>query len=225
MNGRDPESPSESDGESLSSRVSDDLSAFTAVTTNFYRAEVERMTTWRGRLDQTTNWAVVIVAAILTWAFTSSDNPHYVILIGMFGITAFLLMEAHRYREYDAWRDRVRTLQKEFIADVYAPDSDREGNWQTDLGEELRAPTFEISVVKAINHRLRRSYLALLLILLVAWIARITTFEASEPWQQTASIFVIPGEVVLAVVALFYAIIFGIVIWSAQKERTQEFEG
>ena len=43
--------------------------------------------------------------------------------------------------------------------------------------------------------------------------------------RQTASIFVIPGEVVLAVVALFYAIVVGIVIWSAQRERTQEFEG
>lgn len=220
--GREPGSRSE-EGES-GPRIADDLSAYMEMTTDFYRGEIDRTTTWRARLDQTTNWAVVVVAAILTWAFTSADNPHYVMIIGMFATTAFLLMEANRYREYDVWRDRVRLLQSELFADVYDGESTAGREWEQQLSDELRRPSFDMSYWEALNHRLRRSYLALLFILLVAWIARITVFEAQEPWQATASIFMIPGELVVGFVAVFYAAVVAITIWSAREDRTQEFE-
>jgi uncharacterized membrane protein len=51
--------------------------------TELYRGERDRVTTWRGRLDQTTNWTVTIIAAMLTWVFSSPENPHYLLLIGM----------------------------------------------------------------------------------------------------------------------------------------------
>jgi uncharacterized membrane protein len=208
----------------LPTRITGDLSANTAVITDLYRGEIERMTTWRARLDQTTNWAVVLVAAILTWAFSSPDNPHYVILIGIFGTTGFLLMEAHRYREYDAWRDRVRSLQSNLIADVVASERSRGDDWQAHLAEDLRRPRLEISVLQAVNHRLRRSYLALLLVLLLAWTARIAVFQTGEPWHETASIFVLPGRMVVGVLAVFYAIVIGIVVVSAYDDRMREFQ-
>jgi len=40
------------------------------------RGELDRVTSWRSRLDQTINWAVTILAALLTWVFSSSDKPH-----------------------------------------------------------------------------------------------------------------------------------------------------
>lgn len=50
---------------------------------HLYRGEVHRMKLWRERLDSTTNWAVIVVTAILTWAFSSPDNPHYLLLLGV----------------------------------------------------------------------------------------------------------------------------------------------
>jgi uncharacterized membrane protein len=208
----------------IGAQIAQNLQAYTTVTTDFYRGEVDRMTTWRARLDQTTNWAVVVAAAILTWAFSGADHPHYVILIGVFGITGFLLMEANRYREYDVWRDRVRTIQTELLADVYAPQPREEGDWQAELSEELHTPTFDVSFVQALNHRLRRSYLALLLLLLVAWTARITVFKPKETWEQTASVLLVPGEVVVVGVAAFYVTVVGVALWSARDSRTQEFD-
>jgi len=205
-------------------RIPEGESAVASLTGEFYRGEVDRMATWRGRLDQTTNWAVVVVGAILTWAFSSADNPHYVILIGVFGVTAFLTMEAVRYREYDIWRNRVRVLQQDLFAQMYSPDPSAESDWRTELGDELRNPRFEMSFQQALTHRLRRSYLALLLILLAAWIARITVFEASEPWRQTASILTIPGEVVTAVVVVFYVAVIAVAAYSARGGRVQEFQ-
>lgn len=224
MNEDDTETSSEHPDESVGAGIDDDGTGFAGLTGDFYRGELERTATWRGRLDQTTNWAVVLVAAILTWAFSSPDNPHYVILIGVFGVTAFLVMEATRYREYDVWRNRVRILQVDLFAEMYSPGGAGPSKWRDELSDELRNPRFNISFRQALNHRLRRSYLALLLLLLAAWITRITVFEPSESWRQTASILVLPGEVVTGAVAVFYAVLVAVAAWSARGGRVREFQ-
>ena len=119
----DPERHPGAGQDSTGAQIAEELASFTSLVGELYRGEVDRTTTWRARLDQTTNWAVVFVAAILTWAFSSPDHPHFVILIGVFGVSAFLVMEATRYREYDVWRGRVRTLQTELMAEAREGDS------------------------------------------------------------------------------------------------------
>ncbi|WP_459193355.1 DUF2270 domain-containing protein [Halosimplex sp. J119] len=202
----------------------DQEEAFANLTGDFYRGEVERTASWRGRLDQTTNWAVVVVGAILTWAFSSGDNPHYVILIGVFGVTAFLVMEATRYQEYDVWRNRVRMLQTDLYAEMYAPSSSGDHDWQTPLGEDLRSPEFNLTMREALTHRLRRSYLALLLILLAAWVARVTVYESSQSWTETASILGVSGAVVATIVGLFYAVVVLVAAVSVRGETVMEFQ-
>jgi uncharacterized membrane protein len=203
--------------------VAGDLSAFTNMTGAFYREEVDRATAWRARLDQTTNWAVVIVAAILTWVFSSANNPHYVVLIGIAGVVAFLVMESHRYREYDIWRNRVRTIQTELIAEMYAPDPSLDARWQTELSEDLRSPSYRLSFRQAVTHRLRRAYLPLLLILLAAWAARVVLLEPDKSWRATASILGVPGEVVAAAVGGFYVVVVALTVISAFGEGVHEF--
>lgn len=220
----DPETPTEESPSRIRGGIPESESAVASLTGDFYRGELERAATWRSRLDQTTNWAVVVVAAILTWAFTSPDNPHYVILIGIFGVSAFLGMEAVRYREYDIWRNRVRIMQQDLYAEMYSPEPSGDSDWQTKLSEGLRDPGFQMPLREALTHRLRRSYLALLILLFAAWIARITVFEGPEPWQVTASILFIPGEAVLTVVALFYVVLVSIAAWSARGSRVEEFQ-
>jgi len=219
----DDDPASGADGESIGSRVADDPSTFTTATTGFYRGEVDRATTWRSRLDQTTNWAVVVVAAVLTWSFSSESRPHYVVLIDVFAVTAFLLMEANRYREYDVWRDRVRAVQTGLMAEMFesagAPD-----DWTADLGDELRNPSFDMSYWHAVNHRLRRSYFALLSVLVVAWVARVTVYTADEPWRQSAEILFVPGEAVAGAVAVFYVALVVVAVWSVRGDRTREFQ-
>ncbi|WP_225333366.1 DUF2270 domain-containing protein [Halomicrobium urmianum] len=204
-------------------QIDDVIAEYDGLTGEFYRGEIDRTSTWRARLDQTTNWAVVVVAAILTWAFTSANNPHFVILIGMFGVSAFLVMEATRYREYDVWRNRVRLLQAGLYAELFAGKTDTP-DWRDRIGEQLLQPEFNITFQEALTHRLRRSYLALLLLLLAAWFARITVFLPDQDWRQTASIFIVPGELVVVVVAAFYAVVIALAAYSARGERVREFQ-
>ena len=171
---------------------------------HLYRGEVHRMKFWRERLDRTTNWAVTILAAISTWAF-SGDNPHFLMLIGMTMLTIFLVIEARRYRGYDLWRSRVRLLQENVFANALDPSAGvGDPAWRRELSDDYRRPKIKISFEEALAHRLRRVYLPLQTALLLAWVVRITAFDPTTHWPASAAIGVIPGVVVSAVVAAFF---------------------
>lgn len=172
---------------------------------HLYRGEMDRMTTWRQRLDQTTYWAVTLMAAILTWTFSNRSNPHYILLVGMVAVGVFLQIEARRYRGYDVWRSRVRLLQEDLFSYALDPSQGLEReNWRAALSEDLHNPSAKLSNLAAAAHRLRRVYFSLLGILLLAWIVRITMYTPGEPWQETAAIGAIPGFIVVVVVGLAY---------------------
>lgn len=193
---------------------------------HLYRGEVHRMKLWRERLDRTTNWAVLLLAAILTWAFTNASNPHYVLLIGNLAVGLFLIIEARRYRAYDMWRSRVRTLQRNVFA--VGLDSTREpaDDWRSRLASDYYQPALKISAEEAIAHRLRRVYLPLLAILNGAWVLRVTAFGPAE-WPASAAVGMIPGTVVTGTVALAFAGTVFIAVrprtWRAHDElRTED---
>lgn len=129
----------------------------------------------------------------------SEDNPQYVLLIGVLAVGAFLIMESHCYREYDAWRYRVRLLQRYFIADVSDPEHATDTDWREHLAENLRNPKIPISRRKSIAHRLVHVYLLLFTVLIGAWTLRITVFDPDSTWLETASISNIPGIVVVGI--------------------------
>ena len=189
---------------------------------HLYRGEIHRMTFWRERLDQTTNWAVITMTAVLTWAFSSPNNPHYILLIGAVTLSVFLVIEARRFRGYGIWRSRVRALQENVWAYGLDPSAGVvDPDWRRSLGRDYRTPAPAIGAEEAIAHRLRRVYLLLLGVVLVAWVARITAFS-SEPWTASAAIGAIPGPVVTGAVGLFYlgALVVGFRprTWQAEEE-------
>jgi uncharacterized membrane protein len=193
---------------------------------HLYRGEIHRMKFWRERLDRTTNWAVVVISALLTWSFSSTGTPHYVILIGIATLTVFLVVEARRYRGYDIWRTRVRSLQQNVFATGLDPSVELANpDWRTVLASDYRQPTLKITAEEAIAHRLRRIYLPLFGLLLVAWGVRITAF-ATDPWVATARVGAIPGPVVTLTVAAFYVtalvVAFRPRTWHARCELRSE---
>ncbi|MFB6164795.1 MAG: DUF2270 domain-containing protein [Haloarculaceae archaeon] len=171
---------------------------------HLYRGEIHRMKLWRERLDRTTNWAVILMAAVLTWAFSSESNPHYVILVGDAAVAMFLFIEARRYRAYDVWRSRVRHLQQHVWAVGLDPATElADDDWRAELAEDYRLPTLKISTEEAIAHRLRRVYFPLFTVLNGAWILRVTAF-AQQSWPDSAAVGSIPGTAVTAIVVVAY---------------------
>lgn len=189
---------------------------------HLYRGEIHRMKFWRERLDRTSNWAVIVMSGVLTWGFSGRNRPHYILLLGLAALTAFLLMEAQRYRGYDLWRGRVRILQKNVFAYGLDPSAGLEDpKWRTKLSQDYRTPVIKITTEEAIAHRLRRIYLFLFTVTIGAWVIRVTAFTSTS-WPATASIGPIPGLLTTILIIAFYlsAVIIAIRprTWRAEDE-------
>src|SRR4051812_14561134 len=65
---------------------------------HFHRAEIARMTSWRNRIDLTTNWAITVVAGMLSVSLSTPTAHHGVLLFAMVVVLLLLWIEARRYR-------------------------------------------------------------------------------------------------------------------------------
>ncbi|EJN57519.1 DUF2270 domain-containing protein [Halogranum rubrum] len=224
MSDETPGDPERAEEAKLGSEIADHSTEMSSILGDAYRGELDRETTWRSRLDQTTTWGVTVVAAILTWAFSSGDNPHYIILVGILVLSFFLFIEARRYRDYDVYRSRVRLFQQNLLADALDPSVGVEHeDWRSKLSQDYRTPTLKVSTWEATANRLRRIYLPLLAVLLVAWLFRITAFAPNENPLTTATIAVVPGIFVVAAIALYYIAAILIVLWPRERHAKGEF--
>jgi uncharacterized membrane protein len=197
---------------------------------HLYRGELHRMKLWRERLDQTTYWAVTVVAALLTWAFSSGGNPHYLILLGMIMVGIFLTIEARRYQGYDIWRARVRMMQQNVFAFGLDPSQGLVNPaWRRELGTDYREPTIKVPFEEAVAHRLQRVYLPIFAVLLGSWFVRLTAFSPGEHWLAASSIGRVPGVAVAAAVAVAYlglaVIAFRPRTWHSYKELKAAHRG
>jgi len=193
---------------------------------HLYRGELHRMKLWRERLDRTTNWSILLMAAVLTWAFSNPSNPHYVLLVGGIAVALLLRLEAHRYRAYDIWRSRVRCVQQNVWAVGLDPDRDlRDEDWRRRLADDYDEPTVKITTEEALAHRLRRVYLPLSAVLALAWTLRVTAFGPLA-WPASARIGPVPGVAVTAAVATAVSVAVVVAVrprnWRASDELRTE---
>jgi uncharacterized membrane protein len=184
---------------------------------HYHRGEIARMSGWRDRLDRTSNWAITVVAAMLSVSLSTPNAHHGVLLFAMALILLLLWIEARRYRFFDVYRARVRQLERNYFAETFAPVPQFRADWASALAEDLRTPRFLISHRTALSRRLRRNYIWMFLILLMAWVLKISSHalegEGTRPEivrslheiVGNAMLGPVPGWVVLAAVAVFYA--------------------
>lgn len=199
---------------------------FVTTISHFHRAEIARMAGWRDRLDRTSNWAITVVAAMLSVSLSTRSAHHGVLLFAMLLVLLLLWIEARRYRFFDVYRARVRQLERHYFAQVFSPQPEYAANWLAILGEGLRTPQFLISHSTALARRLRRNYIYMFLILLLAWVLKISTPSLQSDAAGTglvhtlndavrnAALGPIPGwSIVVAVAVFFFALLlfaFGI---------------
>ncbi|MBK7393768.1 MAG: DUF2270 domain-containing protein [Chloracidobacterium sp.] len=210
---------------------------FNMAMAHFYRGEIQRSNVWRGRLDATTNWAVITAGATLSFVFSSPDNPHFAIPINTLLVSIFLFMEARRYRYYEVWANRVRVLETGYFAPMLShrtvpPDKD----WAEHIAADLITPHFTISEWEAVGRRLRSNYLWIFVLLSLSWTLKIYIHPSPIPvaseadrkifWDlffQRATVGLTPGWMVVLFGALFNATII-FVAFSTLKLRDASSE-
>lgn len=177
-----------------------------AIMVQLLRGELSRSDTWRTRLDTTTNWALTVSAAVLSVSFADARMPHGVLLIGIWMVISFLMIEARRYRYYDLWIHRVRLLEDGYFAPMirgepHDPDAMRE------LAHALARPRLRLTLPSAVGTRINRTYGPMLAVLVVTWFVKVqrhpkpaTTIEA---FFQNAAVGLVSGELMTAVMTVF----------------------
>jgi len=199
--------------------------------THFYRGERGRADAWRARLDPTTNWAVVTTGGMLSFAFSSPEHSHVMLLLANLLVTVFLGFEARRFRYFDVWRSRVRMLEENFFIPIIRRNliSPRR-DWAERVAEDLDNPKFKLSVLQAVALRLRYNYLWIYTVLLVAWLAKVHLHPtpAATPREAFQRLGIGPfgGWSMLAMVATFYLSAIALSIWSlGQRGGRDEVRG
>jgi uncharacterized membrane protein len=224
-----PQNPSQEGGEEVWTfrgyRIGP--SQFTTAMIHLYRGEVARSNTWRTRLDNTTNWAVVATGAALSFAFSGPGQPHFMIILNTLLVALFLYIEARRYRYYELWATRVRMMEIDFFAAMLVPPFHPGQDWAQMLAASLLEPEFTITIWEALGRRFRRNYLWMFALLALAWAIKIIVHPATTVSRQTflerAAIGPLSGQVVVAAGAIFNALLFamGILTIGLQRARAE----
>ncbi|MGC4113398.1 MAG: DUF2270 domain-containing protein [Myxococcales bacterium] len=179
----------------------------TAALVHLYRGEVSRGDAWRARLDNTTNWALTTTAAVVSFGLGSAGASHAVFLAGIYLVINFLLIEAGRYRKWDVYLRRVRLLETGLFVPLLRDEPPEPMNLR-ELGQMLDAPRIEVPFWLALAQRIRRAYGAVLGVLLVAWIVKLTVrheeIRSVGDFIGRAHVGFLPGGAVLGLVVLIY---------------------
>jgi uncharacterized membrane protein len=190
---------------------------------HFYRGELGRIMVWRQRLDITTNWAITSSTAIITIAFSNREVPHIIFFFNLAIVWGMLWIEARRYRFYDAFRARVRMLEAHFLVPMVAENRQLlQGEWKKLVCEDLILPSFKISKLEAIGRRLKRNYVFIFILIMVAWVTKIflhATVPLTGPvaFYRALGIGHIPAWIVACIFIGTFVSVIGITIYVGKK--------
>ena len=142
---------------------------------HLYRAEMNRMSVWRQRLDVTSNWAVILATALTTFTLGSAEVPHYTLLLGLALVFISILLEGRRYRHLHHSKWRLYLLESGFFANMLCPakESEPSPDWKRLLAADLRHTHFSISWLTGMRLRLRRNYLLVIGFMSAVWVAKL----------------------------------------------------
>ena len=191
---------------------------------HLYRGELGEATAWRTRIDATSNWAVVLSATALSFVFADQDSERHVLIpiITLF-VSFMMLMEARRYRFYDIWRTRARTLEINFYRPLLNGSEPEDPDWPALLADDLRWPHFHMPWWEAAGRRLRRNYQWIYAILLASWVVLLlshpTATTRPEEFARRAAVGPIPGGLVILGMLAFYGALAALGVYSLWVSR------
>jgi uncharacterized membrane protein len=177
---------------------------------HLYRGELGEATAWRGRIDTTSHWAIVLSATALSFVFSDKAIERHVLIpiISLF-CTFLLAMEARRYRFFDIWRSRARMIEINFYQPMLSGTKPLMADWTERLAQDMEWSRFHMSFWEAMGRRLRRNYVGIYGILLGSWLVVLmthpsTTTSISEIVAR-AAVGPVPGEMMFLGMMVFYS--------------------
>jgi uncharacterized membrane protein len=186
---------------------------------HLYRGELGEATAWRGRIDTTSHWAIVLSATALSFVFSDKAIERHILIpiISLF-CTFLLAMEARRYRFFDIWRSRARMIEINFYQPMLSGTKPLMADWTERLAQDMEWPRFHMTFWEAMGRRLRRNYAGIYGILLGSWLVVLMTHPSTTTSMSEiiarASVGPVPGEVMFLGMMVFYSGLITLGIYS-----------
>jgi uncharacterized membrane protein len=175
-------------------------------------------------MDVTTNWAIVVTGASVSIAFSQPNVHHGVIMLNAMLITLFLFIEARRYRYYEMGISRVRMMETDFFAAMLVPPFHPSPQWAENLADNVQHPKLPVSMWEALGLRLRRNYLWIFLIIILAWIAKYWLFPVPatdlQGFISRAAIGPVSGTIVVSLSLAYFAFLTLVAIFTLGLTHT-----
>lgn len=199
-------------------------SEFVNALSHLYRGELGEATAWRGRIDTTSHWAIVMSATALTFVFSDKTIERHVLIPIITLFCTFLLsMEARRYRFYDIWRSRARMIEINFYRPLLSGTKPTTADWADRLAQDMEWPRFHMPWWEAMGRRLRRNYVGIYAVLLGSWFVVLMTHPTPTTSLSEiiarASVGPIPGMVIFIGMMSFYAGLAALGVYSYWESR------
>ena len=201
-------------------------SEYISALVHLYRGELSRTNVWRMRLDTTTNWAIFTTMGLLSYAFAAPGNSQVILIVAMVMVSNFLLLEARRYRVCDVWTSRLRMIEENFYGPLLRRDLRSPiVRWGELVAGDLLEPRYKITYLQALRARLRRNYVALYALLLVAWLAKVTIHPMSVAdggkLARNLALGPIPWWIVALVVTAIYSALLALLLAVAPVDHPE----
>ena len=202
---------------------------YIAAMTHFYRAEMQRATDWRIRLDTTTNWSIISVMGLVSFAMAENDRSQVGIVVGMILVFTFLIIEARRFRFFDVWRSRVRMLEQNFVGPILlrnqiSPIED----WANKVASDLVHPRYKLTWHQALKIRMVRNYLPMFALLFACWLIKLDgIYSGLEDKNLSTFLFRrltfrdVPVWFAIAAVGSLYAYLLGVICFVRSKGSSE----
>lgn len=197
---------------------------------HLFRSETSREIALRERLDVTTNGAVVVTSGLISISFTNADVTHIILLANVFVLFIFLLVEARRYQVHASLKQRVRSIEKTYIAPllnkiaVPPHDIDHQPHIDPSLINSLLEHKSPINRFEAVAWRLHSIYIYLFGVTYLFWLNRVLSNHTDQPWldhiNQQAEVGNIPGTVPFF---LFAVVMLAVLILSFYVTRMEDY--
>ena len=145
-----------------------------AATVHIYRGLMDSASTWRTRIDNPTNWAIITTGTSVSFVLSDESRSHAVLLLVMLLTATFMTIESRRTRYYHLWSSWLRLLETEYFSPILKDNSvSINDTWQAMIVRDLGFPHFKTTFLQMLGRRLRDVYLAIYTFLIMSWFVKL----------------------------------------------------
>jgi len=192
-----------------------------------YATEMKTLLWSKSAMDMTRNLSVLILFGMIfiTFGFTEATS-HRVPYFGSLAVFALVLFETRLFRYYSVNEQRVRILEKNFIAQLFDAGAIPEANWKQQLTGSFTRP-FKPPFLAAIAFRIYKNYFILFLALDTSWLSKLYLYpepaDSFSEFVHRLDLGFFSGWATVAFMSIFWILFIVALIWVLKNKKQKDY--